>query len=376
MKHTLLLLFIFLSFISNAQETNPFSILYNDMYFKAYTHLTENEDKYLGDKYEDSYLETLGTIHSFIGKYDKAIEYYIIRNKKKGYIPDSLKQIDLSGSGIVQDDLNNLYTKYNVAMFNESHHISQHRAFIYSQLEILKSLGYNQLALETLNDKDSTLYERNYPVKKTGFYTNDPVYGNLIRKALELGFKLIPYDTKNMRREKVQADNIFKQYNPAKGKLIVYGGYGHIAETGEYKMMGQHLKNMLEEDVLSISQFTHYHIKPVFPASNDYEFFLQKDSTNYFDYFFYTKPKSLVSNIPYWYKWMNFKTKPLNEIYNKPINYPTLIQIHNINEKDAVPVYQYLIEKEEDVLIAYPKSGEYKLKVIDKNGESEFKVVL
>ena len=136
MKHTLLLLFIFLSFISNAQETNPFSILYNDMYFKAYTHLTENEDKYLGDKYEDSYLETLGTIHSFIGKYDKAIEYYIIRNKKKGYIPDSLKQIDLSGSGIVQDDLNNLYTKYNVAMFNESHHISQHRAFIYSQLEI------------------------------------------------------------------------------------------------------------------------------------------------------------------------------------------------------------------------------------------------
>ena len=193
---------------------------------------------------------------------------------------------------------------------------------------------------------------------------------------MELGFKLIPYDTKNMRREKVQADNIFKQYNPAKGKLIVYGGYGHIAETGEYKMMGQHLKNMLEEDVLSISQFTHYHIKPVFPASNDYEFFLQKDSTNYFDYFFYTKPKSLVSNIPYWYKWMNFKTKPLNEIYNKPINYPTLIQIHNINEKDAVPVYQYLIEKEEDVLIAYPKSGEYKLKVIDKNGESEFKVVL
>ena len=73
---------------------------------------------------------------------------------------------------------------------------------------------------------------------------------------------------------------------------------------------------------------------------------------------------------------MNFKTKPLNEIYKETINYPTLIQIHNINEKDAVPVYQYLIEKEEDVLIAYPKEGEYILKIIDKSGESEYKIKL
>ena len=277
MKHILLLIFMSLSFIINAQEDNPFSILYKNMYYNAYIELTENEEKFTGNNFEDSYLNALGFLQSFIGKYDKAIEYYTIRNKKKGYIPDSLKQIDLTGYGIVQDDLNDLYTKYNVAMFNESHHISQHRAFIYSQLEILKSLGYNQLALETLNDKDSTLYIRKYPAKQTGYYTNDPVYGNVIRKALETGFTLIPYDSYDTDREKGQADNIFKQYDPAKGKLIVYGGYGHIAETGEYKMMGQHLKNMLEEDVLSISQFTHYHIKPVFPEDSIHDFFLQKD---------------------------------------------------------------------------------------------------
>ena len=376
MKLTALIIFIILSFNINAQVENPARILYDEMYFKAYLHFIENKDNYMGSKYENTYLNDFGTLYSFIGRYDKAIELYTLMNKKKGYIPDSLRQINLTGNGINQDTLSVLYKKYNVVMFNESHHFSEHRAFIYSQLEILKSLGYNQLALETLNEKDSTLYERNYPIKKTGFYTNDPVYGNLIRKTLELGFTLIPYDTKNMRREKGQADNIFKQYDPAKGKLIIYGGYGHIAETGEYKMMGQHLKKMLEEDVLSISQFTHYHIEPVFPEDSIHDFFLQKDTTDYFDYFFYAKPKPPISNIPYWYEWMNFRTKPLNEIYKEPIIYPTLVQLHNVDEKDAVPVYQYMIEKEEDVLIAYPKAGEYILKVIDKKGKNEYKVVL
>lgn len=379
MKYNLLIIFILMSFISNSQVSNPSGILYNKMYFNAYLNFIENEDNYMGSKYENIYLNDFGTLYSFIGKYNKAIELYTLMNKKKGYIPDSLRQIDLTGNGINQDTLSELYKKYNVVMFNESHHFSQHRAFLYSQLEILKSLGYNQLALETLGEKDTMLHQRAYPVKKTGFYINDPVYGNLIRKALELGFTLISYDNSYniFKREKEQAKSIFKQYMPVKGKLIVYAGYGHIAETGKFpKMMGQHLKKMLKEDVLSISQFTPYQLKPVFPDDTDYNFFMQKDPTNYIDYFLYAKPKPSNNNIPYWYNWMNFKTKPLNEIYNKPINYPILVQLHNINEIDAVPIYQYMIEKKEDVLIAYPKAGKYILKIIDKNRETEYKVKL
>ena len=96
----------------------------------------------------------------------------------------------------------------------------------------------------------------------------------------------------------------------------------------------------------------------------------------FFDYYFYANPKPSNKNIPYWYSWMNFKTKLLNEVYDKSINYPTLAELHNIKEKDAVPVYQYLIEKDEDVFIAYPKDGEYILKIIDKTGETEYKVKL
>ncbi len=377
MKNLILFITITLLTINiTAQNSSPFRIMDEETYFDAYLQLIEKKDEFMDSKYQGVYLQAFGTLCSQIGKHKGAIDYFIIRNKYMGFIPDTLRKIDLSDYGIKQDSLNILYNNYNVTMFNESHNISRHRAFIYSQLEILKSLGYTQLALETLNKKDSFITNRKYPVKKTGFYTNDPVYGNLIRKALELDFTLISYENISKRREKGQAENIYKHYDSSKGKLIVYGGYGHISETGEYKMMGQHLKNMLNEDLLTISQFTQFSVEPVFPSDSEFDFFLKKDDMKQFDYYFYAKPKPSDKNIPYWYSWMNFKTKRLNEIYNKPMTYPTLIQLHNINEKDAVPVFQYMIEKEEDVLIAYPTEGEYKLKIIDKTGETDNKINL
>ena len=377
MKHYLLIAFLLITLTTDSQVLNPSGILYKEMYFNAFLNFSENKENYRKNAYENMYLNDFGTLYSFIGKYDKAIELFTILNKKKGYIPDSLRKIKLKRFGIKQDSLNKLYKNVNVVMFNEAHHISQHRAFLYSQLEVLKSLGYNQLALEALNKEDTLLKERKYPVKSTGFYINDPVYGNVIRKALELGFTLISYDVyKTFGREKGEAKNIFKKYNPNKGKLVVYAGYGHISETGKWKMMGQFLNKYLNEDLLTISQFTPYNVKPEFPSDDNYEFYLMKDADKQFDYYIYAKPKPSVLNIPYWYDWMNFETKPLKDIYSESIMYPTLIQILNINEKNAVPVYQYMIEKDENVLIAFPKTGEYILKVFDKNGKKEYKVHL
>lgn len=380
MKLFLCITISLLTFSVNSTAQIPFpGYLYEEMYFNAYVRFMKDKDIYIGSKYEETYLHELGTLYSLTGKYETANEYYTKWREKQGYIPDSLRKIDLSKNGITQTDLNELYSAYNVVMFNESHHFSRHRAFVYSQLESLKSLGFNQLALETLNENDTLLTKRKYPVKKTGFYTNDPVYGNLIRKALELGYTLIPYDSRNKEREKGQAENICKKYDPDKGKLIVYGGYGHTAQkpTGKITMMGQYFIEMIHEDILSISQFTQLSIQPVFPDSTKFDFFLQKDTSNYFDYYIYANPKPSKNNIPYWYNWMNFKSKALNELLNKPLNPPALIQILNINEPDAVPVYQYLIEDEaEDVYIAYPNEGEYILKIIDITGETEYKVNL
>ncbi len=365
----------FMSLISlalNAQN-DPYSLMDNNSYYNTFLKFKEKKDSFMRSKYRDIFLQASGTLYSQIGEYQKAADIFNRRNKEMGYIPDSLINIDLSGYGITQHDLDNLYNKYNVVMFNEAHHLSEHRAFVFSQLKNLKNLGYNQLALEALNQNDSNINKRKYPVKSTGFYINDPVFGNLIRKAIQFGFILIDYDSYGPEREKKQAENILHKYDPSKGKLVILGGYGHIAETGNYKMMGQYFKKMIKEDILSISQFSQYHIKPIFPNNTDFKFFMQKDTTEYFDYYIYAKPQISETNIPYWYDWMNFKTKPLKDIYSEPILFPTLVQILNINEKNAVPVYQYIIEKQENVYIAFPKTGDYILKIIDKNGEKEYK---
>jgi hypothetical protein len=350
----------------NAQELSPLS-LFNEPYFDIYNTLLDKENVYMNSKYEDSYLTAMGYIYAWLGHQDKSLDYYILRNRKMKYIPDTLKDVNFVNCGISQDSLSYLYNKYNVVMFNENHYSSQHRAFLYSQLEVLKRIGYNQLALETIDENDTLLENRKYPTYLTGFYTKDPVYGNVIRKALELGFTLIPYDNVNQDREKGQADNIFRQYDPKNGKLIVYGGYGHTCEKGNF--MGKYLKEYLNEDILTISQFIYYIINPIIGENNPSDLFLEKDKTAQFDFMLYAKPKAQNYNLPFWYKdWMNFKSVALDKIYNKQLIYPTLVQIYNNNEEAGIPVYQYLIEKEEKILIPYPKKGKYILKIENKEG--------
>lgn len=46
-----------------------------------------------------------------------------------------------------------------------------------------------------LADYDSSCVELGYPQIKSGFYTQEPNMGNLLKKALKLGFKLIPYES-------------------------------------------------------------------------------------------------------------------------------------------------------------------------------------
>ncbi len=142
---------------------------------------------------------------------------------------------------------------------------------MYSRLSTLKGLGFNQLALEALNEKDTSIISRKYPISNypeliTGVYTKDSVHGNLIRKVLALGFELISYDTDDVRIEKDQARNILQHFDRLKGKLIVLGGYGHIEKM--FPMIGYHLQEGLDEELLSISQITPHPIQPLFPGND------------------------------------------------------------------------------------------------------------
>ena len=109
------------------------------------------------------------------------------------------------------DSLNSKYSKINavdyiiqqarnkeIVIINEAHHNSSHRVFTKSLLKELFDSGYTNLGLEALSNQssiDSTLNERKYPIQKTGLYTKDPQFGDLIRTALEIGYYVFPYET-------------------------------------------------------------------------------------------------------------------------------------------------------------------------------------
>ena len=89
-------------------------------------------------------------------------------------------------------------SNYKVIMLNEAYNKPLHRAFAYSLLDILYNRGFRYLAMEMLNPMpDQELTKLTY---KTGHFATEPVAGELIRQALELGFKLVAYEDPHGRK--------------------------------------------------------------------------------------------------------------------------------------------------------------------------------
>lgn len=148
-----------------------------------------------------------------------------------------------------------------VIMINEGHHVPQHRAFTLELLGKLRKKGFTYFAAETLK-KDPDLTERGYPTEMTGAYIQEPLYGDLVRTALRLGYKVIPYETESFgsgrdERERDQArhlvERIFAQ--DPKAKVLIHAGYDHIMEVpGSRGMMASYFKQMTGIDPLTINQ--------------------------------------------------------------------------------------------------------------------------
>lgn len=173
-----------------------------------------------------------------------------------------------------------------IVIVNESHHRPEHRLFTKSLLEELYKQGFRYLALEAIftnqhaeltrypdnkyNLGDTTILKRGYPLMKgcSGTYVKEPQFGNMIRKALDLGFTLIGYEYNRKNREYKQAEGIAKIFDTdPEAKVVVHCGYGHVCEmpqetTNPEKdtLMAGHLKYMTGINPLTISQTEYYNL--------------------------------------------------------------------------------------------------------------------
>ncbi|MES2003556.1 MAG: hypothetical protein V4450_03465 [Bacteroidota bacterium] len=152
--------------------------------------------------------------------------------------------------------------KNRVVMINEAHDKPFHRAFTISLLEDLYKAGFRYLAMEMLSNKGSNAITR---VNITaGHYVCEPVAGELIRKALELGYTLVPYEDNGQnhtvkQREYAQAQNLydFIGKKDSTAKILVHAGYSHIDEgavTDELIPMAAYFKTISGIDPLTIDQ--------------------------------------------------------------------------------------------------------------------------
>lgn len=155
-----------------------------------------------------------------------------------------------------------------ITIINEAHHIAQHRVFTTRLLKGLYNHGYRHIGLETLNYEpkiDSLLHKLKYPQMNSGYYTKEPQFGNLVREALKLGFKVFGYEGRDFQdpkeREIQQARNIenYIKKNP-EGKTIIHCGYDHGSENNSSfweKAMAGRLYEFTGIDPLTINQTEH-----------------------------------------------------------------------------------------------------------------------
>lgn len=113
-----------------------------------------------------------------------------------------------------------------ILMFNESHLYPQHRAFVSSLLDSLYQLGYKHLFLEALS-KENII--GTHPERNLGIYINEPTFANLLRKGINLGFKIHAYDGYGYaNRDSASAQNILNVLHKYPNeKAIILCGSGH-----------------------------------------------------------------------------------------------------------------------------------------------------
>lgn len=163
-----------------------------------------------------------------------------------------------------------------LVMINEAHHDAHTRVLVLQLLPRLRALGFNYFAAEALIEDGKSLAQRGYPIASSGTeYLHEPLYGEIVREALKLGYTLVPYDPTEPvpDRDLAQAKNLYQRvfaHDPA-ARLFVLAGYAHIdkapGELGPVMPMAMRLRALTGIEPLTIDQTMLREIRPEPPHS-------------------------------------------------------------------------------------------------------------
>jgi hypothetical protein len=265
-----------------------------------------NKDRILKNVPPGLFYQILATNYSYAGAYAESMRSWDLQaDTNKALLSDSSRKLlchytfESARSVLLKKAV-----AIRVLMFNEAHHSPMQRAFVASLLPALRKGGYNYLAVETLNDFDlKALNQRGFVYQQSGVYTVEPVFAELIRSALTLGFKLIAYDASGggttiadrKQREEDQALKLSRVFKiDSSAKMIVLAGYGHIYETSvTIPMMAQLFKEYTGINPLTVDQVEMAERSSVVFENSAYTYLIQKHRLSE-PVIFHNKSKDLV----------------------------------------------------------------------------------
>ncbi|MBD8880313.1 hypothetical protein IHE49_07455 [Rhodanobacter sp. 7MK24] len=196
-----------------------------------------------------------------LGLYDQAVFSFPLKDD----LPEDLKlptSADWKSADAV-DTIVALAAQRHLVMVNEAHHDAHTRQLTLELLPRLRALGFTYFAAEALGTDDPDLAKRGYPTRKSGTeYLRDPLYGDIVREAIRLGFTLVPYDNglNGQARENAQAQTLYQTVfaKDPKARLFVHAGYAHIDKAtgrlGDLQPMALRLQALTGQVPLSIDQ--------------------------------------------------------------------------------------------------------------------------
>ena len=349
-----------------------------------------------GTHFESFANQALSWYFSYVGDYKKTLELYANELETQSLATLTFKDLSQYKMYDAKVEITKLAKQYDFVLINEAHHKSQHRIFTSTLLEALKKEGFTSLAVESAGKEDTLVNQTKIPDESIGGLTMEPNYANLIRQAVKMGYKLVPYDYDSdfnfEKRDSTGASRLIKHQNKTKGKTLILCGYEHIDES--QRALAYWLKTFSGKEVLTINQtvFTEENERnlesPYFQMAIDYfeanqPFVLKRKQKNFkpresSDIFVYHPRTEYVNQRPNWLIKYDIPDKrfaiELEDSWREGVAELVLVQIFLKEEYNkGIPIDQFLVSPQDTApLTAFLPKGKLVLRVENVKREMLF----
>jgi hypothetical protein len=236
----------------------------------AYLRLRDAEATYRdSDEWENVYLQMRAQTAAALGLHAEALATW---DAARGGGPDSVGTLPAGTRAVdAVAFLAAAADTVRVVMVNEAHHDAAGRLLTLRLLPALYAKGFRYFAAETFSPDSALAAQPAYPTPETGVYLGEPVFGEIVREALRLGYTLVPYEieeaeeaagdpalSRQQLRDSMQARHLADRTlgRDPEARVLVHAGFGHVYEEASERWhpMAVYFREITGVDPLTVDQ--------------------------------------------------------------------------------------------------------------------------